>query len=475
MDQEAQRRGGQFKLVKFFSIASFIVIFIFSIPFTIFITQKARSLLLKTYQNYAMLVGKNLNYQVFQYFVLPVTKRYGRIRLREKEQYELMDRIVKNTIHGFKIEIVNIYDIGKGVIAYSTNSSLIGRHASKTKGYLRAIKGEMSSEIISSKTLFWKMGYLIDREVKLRTYIPFKVIDPYTGKRVYVAGVFELVQNMSSEYRELLKFQYLIVGLSVLIMAFIFLTLILIVRRAERLIEQRIEEQRELERQLNQAERLAILGKMVATISHEIKSPLGVIKSTAELLGTMEGMGEQQKRLSDIINEEAIRLNRIVTEFLDFARPSTLRPRECNLVEIINRGLDFIRPELEKRGIRLKNHIGDQRLPVMADEDQLYRVFLNIFMNAVQAMEGGGELSISLRKNKSYIIEIQDSGEGIEKDEIEKIFEPFYTTKDKGTGLGLSIVKKIMDAHGGKIWIESERGRGTKVNIEIPIYLGDKP
>ena len=124
--QNTRSEGRQFRLVKFFAYASFIVLIIFSFPFSVVISQQAKDILMKSYENYALLLGENLDHQVFQNFVLPVTARFGKVSLREKQQFEWMDRIVRNTIHSFNIDLVNIYDIGKGVIAYSTDSRLIG-------------------------------------------------------------------------------------------------------------------------------------------------------------------------------------------------------------------------------------------------------------------------------------------------------------------------------------------------------------
>ncbi|MFH1479779.1 MAG: ATP-binding protein [Pseudomonadota bacterium] len=460
----------QFRLVKFFAWASFIVIVIFSFPFSVVISQKAKDILLRSYENYALLVGENLNHQVFQNFVLPVTRLYGNIRLREREQYELMDKIVKNTIHGFNIDLVNIYDIGKGVVAYSTDPALIGSAVKESPGYQKAIKGELSSGLISTGSSLWGLDFeFIGGKAKLRTYIPFKVIDIYTGTRSSVGGVFELIQDMSKQYEGIVRFQFLIFGLSILIMGLIFLALILIVQKAEKVIEQRAREQRELEEQLHQAERFAILGEMVARVSHEIKNPLGIIQSTGELLSGMQDANDTQRRLSNVITEESIRLNRIVTEFLDFARPQIPALKECRLEEIIEKNLSFLQFELQKKGVRVMTNLDGRSFRLMADQEQLYRALLNIFMNSIQSMEDGGTLFIRVEEEKdSYRMEIEDTGCGIGEAHIKKIFNPFFTTKDKGTGLGLSIVKKIIEGHGGTIGIESKEKVGTKVRIQLP-------
>jgi signal transduction histidine kinase len=463
------REEGKFRLVKFFAWASFIVILIFSFPFSVVLSQQAKETLLKSSENSALLVGKNLNHQVFQSFVLPVISRYGRIKLSDPEQYELMDQVVRNTIHGFNVDVVNVYDISKGVIAYSTDSKLFGLKVVESEGYKKAMAGENSSSITSSRYDLWGLGIdLLGGERKIRTFIPFRGIDPYSWQG-YVGGVFELIQDTSQEYQSIVRFQYLIFGLSILIMGLIFLALLLIVHKAEKMIEERVQTQRALETQLHQAERLAALGEMVAAVSHEIKNPLGIIRSTAELLGATAGDNETQKRLSEVITEESTRLNRIVTEFLDFARPQVPSFEKCDLKEILEKNLIFLSPELEKRKIELLHNLDGKSLVLMADHGLLYRAFLNVLINASQAIDGAGRIEVQvLEEPGQYRVEIRDSGSGISQENMKRIFDPFFTTKDKGSGLGLSIVQKIVEAHRGSIRIESTEGKGTQVAISLP-------
>ncbi|MDZ7697029.1 MAG: ATP-binding protein [Deltaproteobacteria bacterium] len=432
---------------------------------------------MKSYENYALLLGENLSHQVFQNFVLPVTSRYGQIRLREKRQYDMMDRIVKSTIHSFNIDLVNIYEIGTGVIAYSTDPELIGKRVKKSLGYKRAVEGEDSSRLVSGGDDLWGLGIeALGGEKKFRTFIPFRGVDPFTGQKGEIGGVFELIQDLSEEYASIVRLQYLIFGLSILIMGLIFVALLLIVQKAERILDQRAEAQRQLEAQLNQTERLAALGKMVAGVSHEIRNPLGIIRSTAELLRGMPKADETQSRLSELIIEESSRLNNIVTEFLDFARPQKPNVQDCHLDEILKKGLQFIGPEAESKGISLEDNLDHRSLHIKADPHLLYRSFLNICVNALQSMEGGGKLIVNVTEEKdTYIIRFEDTGTGIAPDDRGRIFDPFFSTKDKGSGLGLSIVKNIIEGHGGHINIESrekgdkdEDSQRTTVIIKLP-------
>jgi signal transduction histidine kinase len=207
---------------------------------------------------------------------------------------------------------------------------------------------------------------------------------------------------------------------------------------------------------------------MVAGVSHEIKNPLGIIQSTAELLSGMNEASEAQRRLSGVIREESGRLNRIVTEFLDFARPQVPNVQPCHLEEIIQKNLSFLHPELERKGITVNTNLDGRSFPVRADQDLLYRAFLNIFLNAMQAMTEGGRITVTAQEEKDHcLVEIEDTGGGISPENLRRIFNPFFTTKEKGTGLGLSIVRKIIEGHKGTMAIESREGLGTTVRIRL--------
>jgi signal transduction histidine kinase len=170
-----------------------------------------------------------------------------------------------------------------------------------------------------------------------------------------------------------------------------------------------------------------------------------------------------------MIKEETGRLNRIVTEFLDFARPQRPNLQECHMEEIIEKNLSFLHTEFEKKGIAVDNNVNGRSFKLQADHDLLYRAFLNIFINSIQSINDGGTIYIRVEEEKeSFRMEIEDTGSGISQENVKKIFNPFFTTKEKGSGLGLSIVSKIIEGHRGRIAIESREGQGTKVRIELP-------
>jgi two-component system sensor histidine kinase HydH len=395
---------------------------------------------------------------------------------------------------------VKAYDIRKAQICYSTDQELIGQIVKEDLEYKKALEGEYSSRIFTVQGS-WGLG--VGAKKTLRVYLPFRkpvdskltesdslrdvfelTEDPSSGlspepvetKTVEegpLLGIFELNQDMSKQNEDIVRFQFFVFGLTILIMVLIFLSLLFIVHKAQGMIEQRAQKRFELLEQLHQAERLATLGEMVASVSHEIKNPLGIIRSTSELLGEMPEADETHKRLSRVITGESTRLNQIITEFLDFARPEVPSLRECYLEDIIERVISFTGPELEKRGITVSSHLSGRSMRLLADQEFLYRAFLNILINAMDSMEDGGRIAIRAERERGlYCIEFEDSGCGISEKDSKRVLEPFFTTKHKGSGLGLSIVKKIIDTHSGTVDIQSKEGEGTKISVRLPIREG---
>lgn len=460
--------GKPFRLVKYFAVTSFLVLIAISFPFAIFISQRAKDIILERFKDFTYVVGENLNNSFFNYFYVPVAETYGQIELSNERQQKLLDNTVRNAMKGTNVIVVKLYSSEQGIVVYSTDPALIQEKLVSTPEYEKAVKGEQSSEIkIEGNS--WGLGVArMGVTKKIKTYIPVTMHLSSTGEE-YVIGVFEVILDVTKKYNSIVKVQYYIFGVFLLLMAIIFFALLFIVHNAEEIIKKRAAEQKELEAQLHMAERLAALGQMVAGVSHEIKNPLGIIQSTAELLTGMIQADERQKRLSLVIKEESVRLNNIVTEFLDFARPYELNIEECKLDEIIRKNISFLEQELDKKGIKVRDNLDGRNLIIYADPERLYRVFMNLFINSIQAIDGTGEINISVEEEgNGYIVKVEDTGTGINKEAMNKIFNPFFTTKEKGNGLGLSIVRNIIEGHEGTISIESTEGAGTRVIIYLP-------
>ena len=228
---------------------------------------------------------------------------------------------------------------------------------------------------------------------------------------------------------------------------------------------------KELEERVSREDRLASLGKFAAGIAHEVRNPLASIKGFAQYLKGKFSLKGSESYYTDIIIEEVERLDKIVSALLNFAKPKPLHIEMHNINSIIEESLALIEDKARKNHISIMKNLRDD-LPLMnMDKDQVKQVFLNIFLNAIQEMEMGGKLEVVSRSNEnsSVIVEIKDTGRGISHENIQNIFNPFFTTKESGFGLGLSIANSIIESHGGEIKVISEIEKGTTFTIQIPI------
>jgi len=243
-------------------------------------------------------------------------------------------------------------------------------------------------------------------------------------------------------------------------------------QQMEEKIQKTTADLRKTEAQLIRSEKLAALGQLAAGIAHEIRNPLTsiniLIHSLTENLPTKDSRWEDLK----VIEEEILRINEIVNQFLRFAKPAPPLLDKTDLIPIFEETLQLLRPQIEKGKIAVQKEF--EPLPLITvDREQIKQVILNLLMNAIQAMPGGGQLNMSGRFSRDgYWVEltVQDSGVGIPPEDLDKLFDPFFSTKEGGIGLGLSIAHRIIDQHHGKIEVESNPGKGTLFTISLPVF-----
>jgi signal transduction histidine kinase len=246
-------------------------------------------------------------------------------------------------------------------------------------------------------------------------------------------------------------------------------------------------ENSKLYQQMKERDRLAAIGEMSAGLAHEIRNPLAAIKGAIQYIDPQRHPAEDREFL-EIMIEEVNRLNGVVTQFLDYSRPlkSSLAPTAVNdVLQKTFRLLESLTPPNVKVELELAEWIPH----VQADAEQLKQVFLNLALNAFQAMPGGGRLTVSTRlardelafwregSRRADVVEIRfrDSGPGIPEEARESIFVPFYTTKEKGTGLGLAICQRIVKAHQGSIVVRSGPGEGAEFLVSLPGLREERP
>ncbi|MDI6766094.1 MAG: cache domain-containing protein [Bacteroidota bacterium] len=243
--------------------------------------------------------------------------------------------------------------------------------------------------------------------------------------------------------------------------------------KLEKKVEARTDEIKKIHAQLFRSEKLASLGKLAAGVAHEINNPLTGILTNASLL--LDDLPKEDPRHEDVdvIVKETIRCREIVKRLLDFARQTKPQKQLVDVNSIIESIILLVRNQTSFRNIAIQKNLSGNMPEIMADKDQIQQVFINIIINAAEAMSKSGTLTIDtlLSSTKDFImIKISDTGHGIPEHLREKIFDPFYTTKENGTGLGLSISYGIIEQHGGEINVDSTIGEGTTFTIKLPIY-----
>lgn len=457
-----------FRLVKYFAFSGLVVIFLATIIFSALNTHWVKSMQRKKSEDYAHVMIENLNHQVFLQFIVPVGLIYGKIQLSNREQFERMDNVVRSTMHSFEVEKVNIYSMDNEV-SYSFDQYLIGRQNYGGTGYLQARSGDWNHKLVQRGN-FLQILLGFPKKVQLITFAPLRW-EPQVGKiSGRILGVVEIAQDLSEDYKTIFQIQILVIITSTLLMGALFVVLVFVVKRGESIIQRRAMERLRLKERLAHAERLSSLGEMAAGISHEIRNPLGIIRSSAELLKKKTAKIDPQNTFPDIIVEEANRLNSIITDFFNYAKPRNPNIAPCRVEEIINKNLTFLEAQNKEKGYIIKKNYQDSLPEIMADSAMLYQSFLNILLNAMQSMPDGGRILVEVSSNDHRVtVHFDDDGQGIPPENMNKIWDPFFTTKEQGTGLGLGIVKNIVESHGGSIQIANRPVRGARVTVELPL------
>jgi signal transduction histidine kinase len=227
------------------------------------------------------------------------------------------------------------------------------------------------------------------------------------------------------------------------------------------------------DRQIRQSEKLASLGQLAAGIAHEIRNPLGIISGSAETL-LKKSDPEMRREMAQYIIEESERINAMINNFLNFARPAEPRLRHCDLVDLLSRTVHLITPQARSLNVDIVREIPEEPFLARIDPEQIQQALMNITLNALEAMPQGGVCTVALLKNgkDQAMIRLSDTGPGIPHESLSRIFDPFFTTKDRGTGLGLSIAHTIVESHGGTIAVSTGPQKGTTFIISLPCESG---
>jgi two-component system sensor histidine kinase HydH len=242
--------------------------------------------------------------------------------------------------------------------------------------------------------------------------------------------------------------------------------------RGQVLLLSNLTEFKLMERQLLEHERLAAIGRMAAGVAHEVRNPLSSIKGLALLLQNKFDPQSQDNRSAQLLIKEVERLNRTVSELLDFTRPAVMDVTSVDLESLVKEELLLLDPDFKAAGITIDLVTVSNSPVIRGDRDRLGQLLLNLFLNSIQAMEEGGKLLVTLGDGPSGQVEIhvEDNGVGMDDGDVRQAFFPYFTTKSKGSGIGLAISQKIVTDHGGTIEIQSSRDTGTVVSVLLPIF-----
>jgi two-component system nitrogen regulation sensor histidine kinase GlnL len=240
----------------------------------------------------------------------------------------------------------------------------------------------------------------------------------------------------------------------------------------------------QLEAEVRRGETLAAAGQIAMGLAHEIRNPLGAIRGAVQLMRRELGDDARLGEYTDVLLKEVDRVNRIIEMLLDIGRPVTLRAVPLNVHQLLERVALLAEEMAGERGVQILRRYDPSLPPIMADEDRILQVFHNLVRNAIEAMEGGGRLTLVTRLSMDPLftkvdlghgqrsmaeIQVIDDGQGIPKSVRARLFTPFFTTKDKGLGLGLALCHRIVEEHRGAIQVASEPGKGTTVSCFLPI------
>ena len=280
------------------------------------------------------------------------------------------------------------------------------------------------------------------------------------GKIIAVIGL----EASAGYVRTIQRIREALVWVGLFSLGLIFLTILLIHRVYSVFLK--------MEERLLVADKYQSLSQLSAGVAHEIKNPLGIISGNAELLKEETSPDSEAYYLAGNILEETDRMDGILKNFMDIARPSRMEMAPNSLNSLAEKTLELTRYQYEKAGLEVVKDFGEDLPPVLVDAGKLRQVILNLLLNAKEAMAGGGRLTVkTYLRDKEVILEMKDTGPGMDKETLRKAFEPFFTTRKTGSGLGLAIAQRIMKDHKGKLELESRPGKGTLARVILPVSV----
>jgi len=247
-------------------------------------------------------------------------------------------------------------------------------------------------------------------------------------------------------------------------------------RRQGRILSQLYRELQGSFERMKRSERLYAIGQLAAGLAHEIRNPIASIVGAAGTLQRNPDADHRRGECLEIISQEATRLNRLLTAFLDFAKPRPPQFQTVRVEPIVDTVLELGAHATGRQPVKLRKNIGPGVSQLECDTEQIKQVLLNLLLNAIQAMQQGGEIEVSAqRRNGDVVFAVRDQGCGISPENLKRLFDPFFTTKDTGTGLGLPVSHQIVTLHGGSMWADPNPGGGMTFSFNLPVRRQEAP
>ena len=475
--------GLPFNLTRYFTWVFLVIMFVSSLLLAFVIGNNTASTLVESQKKSSLLMAENLNKQLFRNFIAPrmLASQLG-LQVSSEDQYATMDELVQMLANGMEIEAIRIYD-PEFNLTYATATNDDNTYDFYSSAVAQVVStGTHCFDIISNAsylkalvlgqaagTYYLRTTYQLTIDT---TFIPTLEIalGPLNIVEDEILGVLEITRDITNNYYTALRSQRLIILGFLTACGVIFLLIQVMAKQAERILSERVRQNLALEASLHQSEKLASMGRVVASIAHEIRNPLGIIRSSSELLLNREQNHDQNsKAILEAIYGETCRLSVTVNDFLDYAKPRNPHLQSINLRDLLQQVISFQAGEMVKRQTTLVLHeFGD--INIVCDADLLYRALYNVLINAQQAIQSQGVIELFISTDNRYVkISVQDTGPGFADDNFTHPLDPFYTSKEDGTGLGLPIVNSIVTVHGGWLELHNAVPHGAIIDIFLPI------
>lgn len=455
-----------FNLIRYFAVASLAVIAVLALAIGWVFSRNLERSLTQEAGLYARDISKSLNRAIYLEYLLPQMAAGGSFDLADPAQRAALDAVVESRTRGLRILTVILFDTN-GTIIYSTNPDYIGYRSIDNPGIAAALQEGASSFL---KRAELELDPIRPGHDLLETYTPFYELDPSSNRTGEIVGVLEVYQDARPITQEIARGQREILLTTAALMGLLFLALFQIVRRGHLRITQLSDalevSNRELENQVIQSASLANLGEMAAGVAHEIRNPIGMIQSSAQLLSNAPDMSERDRNLLEVIQAETSRVNRTITEFVGFASATEPSRKLTEPRVLLERVQMMLQPEAEHRKIVLALDVEEDLPRILVDQELVYRALTNLVLNAIQVQGEGGRVELRATRSEpgEVAFHILDHGPGIRDEDMEQIFKPFFTKRPGGTGLGLSIVQRIVTANSGRISVSSSP-KGTEFTL----------